>query len=117
MLNQKILENLEKVKTRSKWQVAVLQDAIDLVSDCEIELNSENFEETLLNGAKNWNEYSWGGSHFVYDYDIAKRYCTDSEFKKKKEGMLRPNKNEEWLDVQARALHQAFVLIKKAIKQ
>ena len=42
--------------------------------------------------------------------DIAKRLGT-SEFKKSKNGESNPNSREEWLDVQARALTQAEILI------
>ena len=46
------------------------------------------------------------------DYEIAKRVCSPSELKKTHEGNRKPNANEDWVDVQARALHQAAMLIK-----
>ena len=61
----------------------------------------------MLNGAQDWNKYSWGGSSLIYDGDIAERLCTPSELKKTRNGERRPNGREEWLDTQARALHQA----------
>lgn len=61
----------------------------------------------LLNGADNWNQYSRGGCYLVYDADIAELLCTPSELKRTRNGERRPNGREEWLDVQARALHQA----------
>ena len=63
--------------------------------------------DALLNGADNWAQYSWGGCSFIYDGYIADRLCTPSEWKKTNGGLRRPNKNELWLDVQARALRQA----------
>ena len=63
-----------------------------------------------------FNEYSWGGCSLIYDYDIAKRLCTPSEYKRKKGGELNPNSHEQWLDTQARALYQAFVKIKSTIR-
>lgn len=69
-------------------------------------------EKMLLNGASSWSEYSWGGCSLIYDGDIAERLCTPSELKRKKGGELRPNSREEWLDTQARALHQASWLIR-----
>ena len=44
----------------------------------------------------------------IYDSDIAERLCTPSELKKTRNGERKPNSREEWLDVQARALRQAF---------
>lgn len=64
-------------------------------------------EKGLLSGAASWGSYSWGGCSLCYDADIAERLCTPSELKRKRGGDLRPNRSEEWLDVQARALFQA----------
>lgn len=68
-------------------------------------------KEQLLNGAKNWSQYSWGGSAWIYDGDIAERLCSPSELKKTRNGERRPNRSEEWLDAQARALSQAANMI------
>ena len=70
----------------------------------------------MLNGARSWHDYSWGGCSLIYDRDIANRVCTISELKKTDNGTKRPNRREEWLDVQARALHQAEMLIKESIR-
>lgn len=64
--------------------------------------------KVCLNGADNWRHYSWSGCSLCYNYDIAQRLCSPSEFKKRHYGAYRPNQNEEWLDVQAMALAQAF---------
>lgn len=69
-----------------------------------------------LNGSRDWSEYSWGGSALVYDGDIAAALCTPSELKKTRNGERRPNSREEWLDVQARALYQAFRRMYAAIR-
>lgn len=61
-----------------------------------------------LNGADDWNAYSWGGSSLIYDFDIANRLCEATELKRTRGGELRPNCREQWLDTQARALYQAF---------
>lgn len=81
----------------------------DLVDDREV-------EKFLLNGAENWREYSWGGSSLIYDGDIAKRLCNPSELKKTDNGNRRPNKNEQWLDVQRRALYQAQNRVRIAVE-
>ena len=52
----------------------------------------------------------------MYDGDIAAALCTPSELKKTRNGERRPNSREEWLDVQARALHQAFLRMYSAIR-
>lgn len=64
-------------------------------------------EDDLLDGARSWHDYSFGGCSLIYDSDIAERLCTPSELKRTRSGERRPNHAEQWLDVQARALYQA----------
>nr|DAP26633.1 MAG TPA: hypothetical protein [Bacteriophage sp.] len=71
----------------------------------------------MLNGAQDWEQYSWGGSALIYDYDIAERLCCPSELKKTRNGERRPNSREEWLDVQARALYQAASRVVNAYRE
>ena len=66
----------------------------------------------MLNGANNWDVYSWGGCSLIYNEDVAKRLCTPSELKKTRNGERRPNSREAWLETQARALRQAWWLIR-----
>ena len=83
-------------------------------------LQDENLEattENLLNGASNWTESSYGGCALIYDTDIAERLCTPSELKRKRGGKLPPNSRETWLDVQARALHQACSMVLRKAKR
>lgn len=104
---------IENRYARSAWDKGVKEYAIDLLDDLEdsdLE-NVEKLRETLLNGARNWSEYSWGGCALIYDCDIAERLCTPSELKRCNGGNWRPNRNTEWLDVQARALTRAAVMI------
>ena len=68
-------------------------------------------ENQLLNGASSWSQYSWGGCNLCYNIDIAERYMTPSELKR----YMAPGHDaseafggEQLLDMQARALHQAF---------
>lgn len=67
----------------------------------------ETVRAALLNGTRDWSEYSWGGCALIYDGDIAARVCTPSELRRTHGGQRDPNPRETWLDVQARALHQA----------
>lgn len=112
---------------RSAWNKGVTDYALELLEKLEEAINDgyfnpadlanhEKLKAELLNGASDWNQYSWGGSGLIYDTDIAESLCTPSELKRKKGGELRPNSREEWLDVQARALGQAFYRIKSAAK-
>lgn len=125
MKTNQIIEILENKKYRSAWDKGVNVYALELVEELQeyidyqkidLPTDTKELEKILLNGASNWSEYSWGGSGLIYDGDIAERLCTPSELKKTKNGERRPNKNEEWLDTQARALYQACNRIKKVVR-
>lgn len=100
---------------RGAWEKGVTAYAFDLVEELRerAEYEGRNPEpgkecrEWMLNGAQDWNAYSWGGSSLIYNGDIAERLCTPSELKKTRNGERKPNSREEWLDTQARALFQA----------
>lgn len=123
---QEMREDIEQNTRRGAWNHGVMCYAVDLVDDLEeavvdgycgfIDLNSRRkVEETLLNGASDWKQFSWGGSALIYDGDIAELLCNPSELKKTRHGEKRPNSREEWLDVQARALWQASRLVLDAV--
>ena len=116
------MQKLEALKTRSAWGRGVKTYAIDLLQDLENGIADGYFSkanisdrqlvhEFLLNGAKDWKQYSWGGHTLICDSDIADTLCNLTELKRTKWGRRRPNKQEEWLDVQARALYQAEQLV------
>lgn len=103
---------------RSAWDRGVNAYAHDLLDALDEAIEGGYFspddleapkilEKGLLNGADDWNQYSWGGCSLIYNADIAERLCSPSELERKRRGYLRPNRSEEWLDVQARALFQA----------
>lgn len=126
---EKLLKTIEASKARSAWSKGVKVYAYELVEEMEepqleeLEKLIGNFsvsnysqfanelKKILLNGAYNWWCYSWGGCSLIYDGDIAERLCTKSELIKTDYGMKEPNKKEYWLDVQARALSQAYELV------
>ena len=56
-------------------------------------------EDELLNGAKDWKQFSWGGCSYAYNYQIASALCSPSELKRTNDGERKPNAGEEWLDV------------------
>lgn len=93
---------------KSAWTKGVELYAQELLESIEGKPVSK---EALLNGAKDWSEYSKGGCALIYDADIAERLCTASELKRKKGGDMPPNSQESWLDVQARALFQAARIV------
>lgn len=117
MKTQDIAKALQERKDRSAWDMAVNAYAVELLKDVETsDLDRENCKAVLLNGAADWKQYSYGGCSLIYDEDIARRVCTPSELKRKHNGALEPNSHETWLDVQARALCQAYKRIADVIR-
>lgn len=123
----KAMQTLEQRKDRSAWGRGVNGYAVDMLRQIDEYFKGgyisaddlatwATAEAAALNGARDWSEYSWGGSALVYDGDIAAALCTPTELKKTSNGERRPNSREAWLDVQARALHQAFRRMYAAIR-
>lgn len=119
----KEVEELKK-KARSKWSKGVFDYVFDFFESVK---NREEYEhrtvssinelkDWILNGTTGFTMYSYYGNALTANYSIAHRLCTSSELKRTKEGERNPNSNENWLDVQARALTQAWEIIKKAYK-
>ena len=106
---------LHTMPVRSAWDRGVKAYAEDLLEHLE-ENDLEPTLENMLNGADDWSQWAYGGSGLIYDYDIAKRLCTPSEFKRRKEGALNPNSGETWLDCEARAVSQAARYILRKAK-
>ena len=121
---EKMKKALDEEKPRSAWGRGVKEYAAELIGDLEEAIAGGWFDpadigaplmlkKQLLNGAQNWDEYSWGGCSLIYNEDIAARLCTPSELKKTRNGERRPNAREEWLDTQARALYQAARMVQR----
>ena len=109
-MTNELKQALAAVKNRSAWDKGVQAYAEELLESLpdNVDYGSrQSLKTDLLNGAKDWSQYSYGGSSLIYDYEIAERVCSPSELKKAREGERQPNANETWLDVQARALFQA----------
>ena len=110
---------IDALKFRGAWKNGVKNYAIELLQsndDFDGDLSSvKNLQDLFLNGASDWEEYSWGGGSLIYGEDIAKRLCNNSELKKTDNGKKKPNSYEEWLDTQARALSQAYRLIRDSV--
>lgn len=120
MTRDELLKVLDELpRGRSAWGRGVLEYAQEMVEclDRDTVLTRATVRRAVLNGATDAREYSWGGCALIYDWDIAERLCTPSEFRRKKGGSLPPNRDETWLDVQTRALNQALNLIFRAAKR
>ena len=123
-----IRESIANETQRSAWNKGVNEYAFELLDSLEEAIEGGYFAEediaspamlrsALLNGAADWNHYSWGGCSLIYNEDIAERLCTPSELKKTRYGEWRPNRTEEWLDVQGRALYQAANRIARHVRK
>ena len=106
------------VKNYALWILDELPDDYCMIFDNQQELKEQlkNFTSLLLKGNDNWYQYSYCGNAYCYDNDIAMALCNLSEYRKCKGGEKEPNRRETWLDVQARALFQAELLITSAIR-
>lgn len=128
LINSMVISLYEK-KARSAWAAGVryyasamlerLQDeayerevANDIVDFTEASVNVASMHDIILNGASDFEQASYGGSWFICDEEIAIRLCNMTELWKTDFGRKAPNKNETWLDVQARALYQAWRLVR-----
>ena len=120
MTKKELIAAIKESKARSAWAKGVKWYALHLAED-SYKWDTDIVKADVaiyLNGAENWQEYSYGvhGCSLVYDYDIAERLCTPGELKKTDFGHKQPNGSVNWLDVQARALYQAHRLIAELIK-
>lgn len=111
-IRQQIINSL----TRSAWDKGVLVYALELfdnyIETSDIDSINQITEKDLLQGAKDWQQYSRGGFSLIYDEDICKRLSTPSEQKRTRYGELKPNSNKDWLNIQARALYQAAQIVR-----
>lgn len=120
----RMAEIIEALPARSAWSRAKKEYAAELLSNlCRAATyaaeagtpspltDHEAVRAALLNGARDWSEYSWGGCALIYDGDIAARVCAPSELRRTHGGQRDPNPRETWLDVQARALYQAGAVV------
>ena len=129
-MNERLLSlikiELDRNTGRSAWNKGVREYALELLDTLCEAISGGYFDEkdlwdpkkvreALLNGADDWRKYSYGGCSLIYDCDIAERLLTASALKRKKGGEYPPNRDETWLDVQARALHAARGRLMKSI--
>lgn len=121
-------KRVSAIRDRSAWGRGVAVYAAELLDGLKEAVDGGYFDaadlsaprllsRALLNGARDWDEYSYGGCSLYDDGDIAERLCTPSELKRTRNGARRPNAREDWLDVQSRALYQAAERILRAAAQ
>lgn len=121
MKTTELIKRIEATPARSAWAKGEKDYAVMILERLDVQdITREDIKAgILLNGADNWKHYSYGGCALVYDADIAETLCTPSELRKvtRKDGTIRQNANasENWLDVQARALFQANILINRCM--
>ena len=119
---RKAADIIEARKDRSAWDRGVNAYALELLDNLA-ELAPDDLSSraiiraALLNGASDWQQYSYGGCALIYDCDIAERLCTPSELKRCRGGEWNLSSKENWLDVQARALRRAGFRVEAAIKE
>lgn len=116
------LDNIDARKLRSSWENGVRLYSRELIQNLfyytERGENIEGLKDAkkkTLNGAKDWKQYSEGGFALICDREIAERLCNPSELKRVKGGDRNPNGWESWIEVQARALFQAWEMLKDAL--
>lgn len=120
-----VREQIKATPARSAWRRGVAAYALELADSVAGRAAYEGhgpedvaqLRQWMLDGARNWSEYSYGGCSLVYDGDIAERLCTPSELRKTRGGERNPNCRESWLDVQARALYRAACVVVNACKE
>lgn len=124
---ERIRKAIEESAARSAWKRGVKAYALELfesiewhvsenLTDPDTVLDLQHLDTVLLNGAGDWRDFSYGGCSLINNFDIAMRLCTPSELDRNDYGRLDPNGRETWLDTQARALYQAEMLIRDAIR-
>lgn len=125
---QAVTNEVMNNKTRSAWDKGVKAYALDILANFEEwqKFNEseglecpELDERTALNGASDWDAWSYGGCGLVYDSVIAERLCTPSEIRKlqyKTGAMKQPAPCTNWLDIEARAARQAWRMIAEAVR-
>ena len=115
----------EQKHARGAYQKAIYQYAFELCENIadnyittaeELEHleNITNLKERALNGASDWEQYSWGGCSLCYNYDILSRLFCKSIVKKYKNADT--VRGRHLLDYQAAALSKAFCKINYIIK-
>lgn len=75
----------------------------------------ETLKKAALNGADDFKQASWDGNYLIYNYELAELFCTPKQLERLENRKQFPHGigGQSWLDIQARALIQAFREIAK----
>ena len=111
---------VEEIPNTSAWKRGVKEYTDELLDNLEekaqsyerLPRNEKELKEWLLNGAMDWEDYSYGGYSLKFNRQIAERLCTPSEFKRKDGGRIAPSRHDNWFNEQAKALNYACLRIK-----
>ena len=118
----KIKTWVENESCRSKWERAVRDYALAMISQCD-KKDITSYKQLLNHcDAARMSDYaiaqdlSEGGCFEICNAAIAKRLCAPSELKRhtRKDGTIRDLPHESWIDVQTRAVYQAILLLERA---
>lgn len=119
-----IQRELAALPARRAWDKGVKSYAEELFDDYldrydlkAAERIGKLTEADLLRGAKDWSQFSYGGCAEVCDEDICARLCSKSEIKRTNNGEKRLNPDDDWMEVQARALKQAAQFVLNAVNR
>ena len=106
-------------RPRSAWDRGVAQyveDFLFWLEDYQINERPvdclEQLLPVLLNGAKDWKQYSEGGCSLIYNKDIAERLCTPAQLRDFRAGVPRML-NLDWIGIQTRALYHAWLILQR----
>ena len=121
MLIADIKKEIAEWPARSAWSKGCREYAVELFTEVvenrhladSAVLGEDITEKELLNGARDWNQYSDGGCSLIYDGDICERLCTENEAKRMRYGERKPTMHDSWLAAQAAALKQAASIVRR----
>lgn len=99
-------------RPRGIWRRGVLRAALELLERFPDErVLVGDVRRILLDGSRDWHEYSASGRALADEEDIARRYLTPRRFESWREGS---HPHIDLVMMQARALHEACGLIEEA---
>ena len=102
-------------KPRSAWEQGVKDIAVNILFGILEDADGDDAEH--FNRVDDFSKHFYGvslreavdgGCFLVYDYDIARNFCTPSKLKRVKNGERNPNSRETWLDVMYHGAYQAI---------
>ena len=102
-------------KPRSAWKQGVKDIAVNILFG--ILEDADGNDAPHFNRVDDFSKHFYcaslreavdGGCFLVYDYHIARNFCTPSELKRVKNGERNPNTRETWLDVMYHGAYQAI---------